>query len=278
MTKKYKEYNFILDNPVADKEILIALLAHAGFEGFVETPEGFLAYTYDDILLDEVLSGLPIAYKVTIKEVPEKNWNETWEKQIKPLIIDEHVYIRTSFHPQKEYPVTITIDPKMSFGTGHHETTYLMIKQLLQMDLQDKSVIDMGSGTGVLAILADKLGAKPIFAIDNDKWAFQNALENFNTNDTPQIKTFLGDATILKELPAVDVFLANINRNILLRDMARYVKHIKPNGQLIISGFYQSDVPLLLEEGKKNGMVFESMEIKNDWTSLKFKKTHQDVN
>lgn len=266
----YKEFKFVLEQPDEHREILIALLSQAGFEGFVETHDGFLAYTNQDLLPELILASLNIPYQYTTKTVVEQNWNKTWEQQIKPLIIDDQIYIKTSFHPEKNYPYIITIDPKMSFGTGHHETTYLMILQMLNMNFKDKSVIDMGAGTGVLSILAEMLGATEIYAIDNDKWAYENMLENFEKNHTEQIKAFHGDAQTLKQLPTVDIFLANINRNILLNDLSAYVERLKPNGQLVLSGFYTEDIPLLVEAAEQNGMVFESQMQKNNWTSLKF--------
>ena len=267
----YKEFKFVLEQPDATREILIALLSQAGFEGFVETDEGFLAYTNQDLLPEQILTSLDIPYQYTTKTVVAQNWNKTWEQQIKPLIIDNQIYIKTSFHPEKHYPYIITIDPKMSFGTGHHETTYLMIRQMLNMDFTGKSVVDMGAGTGVLSILAEMLGATEIYAIDNDKWAYENMLENFEKNNTSQIKAFHGDAQILTQLPPVDIFLANINRNILLNDLAAYNQRLKPDGQLVLSGFYTEDMPLLVEAAEQNGMVFEGQMQKNNWVSLKFK-------
>ncbi len=270
--KTYKEYHFVLNDTENQRDIFIALLSQAGFEGFVETDKGFLAYTDSDIPPEAVLNHLNFNYEVSVKDVVEENWNKTWEQQIKPLIIDNQVYIKTSFHPDKDLPVVITIDPKMSFGTGHHETTYLMIKQMLSMDLLQKDVIDMGAGTGVLAILAKKMGANRIFAIDNDPWAYDNMLENFNKNKADGIKAYHGDAQTLSDLPQVDLFLANINRNILLNDLQFYVPKIKTSGVLLLSGFYEPDVPLLKSEALKHGMVFESKQVKNDWTGLKLIK------
>ena len=267
----YQEFKFVLEQPDKHSEILIALLSQAGFEGFVETDEGFLAYTNQDLTPEQILGSLDLSYQYTTKVIVEQNWNKTWEQHIKPLIIDEQIYIKTSFHPDKSFPYVITIDPKMSFGTGHHETTYLMIRQMLNIDFSGKSVIDMGAGTGVLSILSEMLGATEIYAIDNDKWAYENMLENFEKNYSTQIKAFHGDAQTLSQLPAVDVFLANINRNILLNDLAAYVRRIKPSGHLVLSGFYTEDIPLLIAAAKQNGMVFESKMQKNNWTSLKFK-------
>lgn len=268
---EYKEFNFKLEQP-GMRDIFIALLSEAGFKGFVETPEGFLAYASENIRPDEILAGVLIPYKFSVREVKNENWNKSWEQHIKPLIIDEQIYIRTSFHPQKEYPYVVTIDPKMSFGTGHHETTYLMIKQMMSMDFKNRSVIDMGAGTGVLSILSEYFGATEIYAIDIDEWAYENMLENFEKNNTKNIQTFFGGAEILEDLPTVDIFLANINRNILLEDMKAYTLHIKQGGHLIISGFYEEDVPLLDDAAKQNGMMFVNKIVKNNWTSLKFVK------
>jgi len=268
----YKVYHFKLQKPDDERNIFIALLSQAGFEGFVETPQGFSAYSNLTIQPDEILKNLAIPYEVTQETVIEENWNKTWEQQIKALVIEDKIYIKTSFHPQKNYPLTITIDPKMSFGTGHHETTFLMIKQLLKINLKNKSIIDMGAGTGVLSILAKKMGAGDIYAVDIDKWAYENMLENFELNKTFDIKSFKGSVEVLPALPQVDIFLANINLNILMEGMAYYVKNIKQGGLMILSGFYDQDIPVLLKEAEKYGMIFESKKTKNNWASLKLLK------
>jgi len=268
----YKVFKFTLQNPDNERDIFIALLSQAGFEGFVETPRGFSAYSNLSIQPDEVLKNLDIQYEVIMETVLEENWNKTWEQQIKPLVIDDKIYIKTSFHSQKDYPLTITIDPKMSFGTGHHETTFLMIKQLLEIDLKNKSIIDMGAGTGVLSILAKKLGAGNIYAVDIDKWAYENMLENFEQNQTVDIQSFKGSVEVLPDLSKVDIFLANINLNILMEGIGHYVKNIKLGGILILSGFYESDIPVLLKKAKKYGMVFESKKQKNNWSSIRLVK------
>jgi len=268
----YTEYKFIIEQPEIYREIFMAELSALGFEGFVETDEGFLAYTDNHILPDEVLAKYSIEYVYKTREVPEENWNASWEKQIKPLVIDEQIYIKTSFHPDKNYPLTVLIDPKMSFGTGHHETTWLMIKQLLDMQLQNKSLLDMGAGTGVLAIIARYYGAQPVYAVDNDKWAYNNMLENFEKNKVSDIKSFLGDAAILKKMIDFDIVLANINRNILLADMSKYIEKLHQGGYLVMSGFYEQDAEMIKAEANKNGMVFEKEMSKNDWMSIRFKK------
>ena len=271
----YKEYNFHLEQPESNRDIFIALLAQAGFEGFVETADGFLAYTNQALAPKSILQGVSISYHYEEKIVKEENWNKSWEAQIKPLIIADQIYIKTSFHPKKDYPFVITIDPKMSFGTGHHETTYLMIRHMLAMDFKNKSVIDMGSGTGVLSILSEQLGAHEIYAVDNDRWAYENMLENFENNQMHRIKAYYGAADTLKQLPAVDIFLANINRNILSRDIPAYVQNIKDGGDLVLSGFYTEDIPLIREVAEDCGMVFESEMVKNNWTGLRFIKSVQ---
>jgi len=268
----YRAYHFKIEDPDTFRDIFIARLADIGFEGFVETEEGFIAYSSFEKNPDKYLAEYTVNYSYTINIIAEQNWNILWEQQIQPLVIDNRVYIKTSFHPEKDYPTSITIDPKMSFGTGHHETTFLMIKQLLKLNLKDKSVLDMGAGTGVLSILSAQLGAQPIYAVDNDKWAYENMLENFKKNNTNKIKAFLGDASILKKFHTFDIILANINRNILLKDIPKYTKNLKMNGKLIISGFYTEDANMLLEKSKKNGMIFDNQLIKNNWISITMKK------
>ena len=267
----YKEFNFTLEEPKL-REIFIALLSQAGFEGFVETSEGFLAYTGQDLYPETILGAIEIPYSYTVREIKNENWNKTWEQQIKPLVIDDKIYIRTSFHPIKKFPYVVTIDPKMSFGTGHHETTFLMIKQMMSMNFKNKSVIDMGAGTGVLSILAEYFGATEIYAIDIDEWAYNNMLENFEKNNCQNIKSYFGGAEILKDLPAVDIFLANINLNILLQDFSAYASRVKNNGQLVMSGFYNNDIATLESVAKQYGMMFVNKITKNNWTSLKFEK------
>ncbi len=267
----YKEYNFKI-NQSEQRDIFIALLSQAGFEGFVETAEGFLAYTGQTLQIETILKRLNIPYSYTLRTVKNENWNKIWEQQIKALVIDEQIYIRTSFHPEKNYPYVVTIDPKMSFGTGHHETTYLMIKQMMTMDFDKKTVIDMGAGTGVLSILAEYFGATEIYAIDIDEWAYNNMLENFETNQNKYIKSYFGGAEKLKDLPAVDIILANINLNILVDDFSAYVRSLKASGQLLMSGFYNDDIPVLENMAKQNGMMFVNKLVKNNWASVLFVK------
>lgn len=266
----YTEYIFTFKNSDIYSEIFMAELAQLGFEAFEEKSDGFSAFSNKNIDFETYLKKYNQQYTVVLRKIPEENWNTSWEKHIQPLEIDDQIYIKTSFHPNKHFPIVVQIDPKMSFGTGHHETTYLMIKQLMLMDLNHKSLLDMGAGTGVLSIIAKHFGASPIFAVDHDKWAYENMLENFAKNKVPQIKSFLGDAHVLNAFPKFDVVLANINRNILLRDMNLYINKLHKNGVLIMSGFYTEDIPMIVVEASKFGMVFEGQIEKNNWVSLYF--------
>jgi len=272
-TKKiYYEYNFQVKNPEVFRDILIAVLAESDFEGFTETSEGFLAYIDKKKDVEKILTDFQDFYDFTVKEILPQNWNKKWESIIQPLIIENQVYIRTSFHPEKNFPYIINIDPKMSFGTGHHETTELMIRQMLNMDFVGKTVIDIGAGTGVLSILAEQLGAQKIFAVDIDEWSFDNMKENFEKNLTEKIEAFWGDATFLKEFPKADIVLANINLNVLLDDFDYYNEALKNGGKLLMSGFLSEDIPILKKQAKKYGMKFEKVLSKNDWQSMLFSK------
>ncbi len=268
----YIEYRFEINPVDAFREILMAELSYCGFEGFVETETGFLAYANQEPDFEDVFKKYDVKVKLSKKNLKEENWNASWEKHIKELIIDDYIYIRTSFHPEREYPVSITIDPKMSFGTGHHETTYLMIKQMMRLNLKHKNILDMGAGTGVLAILAERFGATEIIAIDNDKWSYENMIENFEKNNCSRVRAFFGNAETLSDFKQFDVILANINRNILLDDMKHYIEHLKPKGILVMSGFYSKDIPLIKTSAENLGMKFEDHLEKNNWISVKFTK------
>lgn len=263
---KYEEY-------LAD--ILSASLADMGFESFVSIDEGLEAYIqkdkfYEDDLqemLDEFPFNVTISYK--LDEIETVNWNEEWEKNFfEPIVIGEECVIHSTFH--KEFPrlkYDIVIDPKMAFGTGHHETTSLVISEILKMDLIDKNVLDMGCGTAVLAILASMRGAEELTAIDIDDWCVENSLENLEKNGIFNVKVELGGAELL-EGRRFDVVIANINRNILLQDMNLYVDCLPKEGKLFMSGFYTEDIPVLMEKANSLGMKLISQNSKNNWAVI----------
>ncbi|GAB6011510.1 50S ribosomal protein L11 methyltransferase [Viscerimonas tarda] len=257
--------------------ILSASVAEIGFESFVETEEGTTAYiaeeTFEEEALKEALGNLPIEADITYTRelIEDKDWNEEWEKNyFKPLIIDKRCIIQSTFHNEPAvYDYNIIIDPKMAFGTGHHQTTELIIRELLDMDLNNKSVLDMGCGTAILAILASMRGANPILAIDIDQWAYDNAIENLQLNDISNIEVKIGGAELLGN-QTFDIILANINRNILLNDIPKYAAALNKGGELYMSGFYVEDIPAIQQACEENGLKFIHNTQKDNWTAVKF--------
>ncbi|TDY07683.1 50S ribosomal protein L11 methyltransferase [Meridianimaribacter flavus] len=256
-------------------EILIAELGYAGFESFVETEEGVTAYIqkeeWSETILDDIqiLNSDEFEISFSFEDIEQTNWNEEWEKNFTPIVVDEKCSVRAPFHDKPNTEYDIIIEPKMSFGTGHHETTHMMIQYILNNDFKDKSVLDMGCGTGVLAILAEMKGAKPIDAIDYDNWCYLNSLENVERNNCEHITVLEGDASLLVD-KHYDVIIANINRNILLNDLDKYVACLNKNGMLLLSGFYKDDIPVLEAECNKHMLkLVETLE-KNHWVALKF--------
>ncbi|MFH0864731.1 MAG: 50S ribosomal protein L11 methyltransferase [Bacteroidota bacterium] len=275
---KYIEFNFTITPKETGNEILAAMLADIGFESFIETDMGLLAYistskfSSGDVEKLGILHNKEFSVKYEYKSIPDKNWNEEWESSYSPVAVAGKCCVRAPFHPANTHcKYDIIIEPKMSFGTAHHETTHLMIEQLLQMDVTGKSVLDMGCGTSVLAILAAKMGASTVTAIDIDEWAFNNSVENIASNLVNDIvRIFQGDAGLISETH--DVILANINRNILMRDIPKYISHLNKAGILLLSGFYDADVPVISDRVESDGMKFISKKNKNNWIVLKFKK------
>ena len=252
--KSYLVLDFSI-TPAEGRDIVLAALADEGFDSFEETEKGLKAYIADDewqpdTIVDSFIWQLPdyqISY--TTEKLEQINWNEEWERHYDPILVDGEVYIYAPFHPKKEVKYALEIVPKMSFGTGHHHTTRLMLRSMLSMALAGKSVLDMGTGTGVLAIMAEKLGANPVRAIDNYEWAVENTRENIQRNDCKHISTALGDASaLLKEGQHYNAILANINRNVLLEDMATYVEHLTSGGHLLMSGFFKKDASLIEQQ------------------------------
>jgi len=258
-------------------EILIAQLGFAGFESFVENEDGVTAYIQENDWNSEILNEIQILnsdeFKISYKEevIEQTNWNSEWEKNFNPIQVDDLVSIRAPFHENPNLKYDIVIEPKMSFGTGHHETTHMMVQQLLQLDLTNKKTLDMGCGTGILAIFAEMKGAQPIDAIDIDTWCYENSIENVERNNCKQISVFEGDASLLAD-KKYDVIIANINRNILLNDMNTYMKCLNEEGIILFSGFYKEDIPIINAEVSKFGLTLDTVIERNNWVSLKYLK------
>lgn len=260
------------------KDMFMELLGEIGFDSFMDTDEGFEAYCQEPALneteLDEILNMEQFANIKFLKKelIPDQDWNATWEASYEPVIINESCRIRAPFHQvEGSYKYDLVIEPKMSFGTAHHETTSQIIELMLQSDFSGLNLLDMGSGTGVLAILAKKLGSATTVAIDNDEWAYRNALDNIRLNDENDIVVELGDANSLNDRQ-FDVILANINRNILLRDMKEYVKCLVDGGKIFFSGFYEEDLKLIAKEAERLGLKYVNHLTKNNWTAAIFVK------
>ena len=271
----YIGYNFKVEPLQPGSEILIAELGYAGFESFVENEFGVVAYIQKNewnvnILEDiQILKSDEFEISFTFEDIEQTNWNEEWEKNFNPIVVDDLVTVRAPFHEKPNTKYDLIIEPKMSFGTGHHETTHMMIQHILKNDFKNKSVLDMGCGTGVLAILAEKVGASKLDAIDIDNWCYLNSLENVERNDCSNILVYEGDVSLLQN-QNYDYIIANINRNILLHDIPTYAKHLNKNGKLFLSGFYEEDLELITNTCSENGMVFKDKIIKNKWVAVKF--------
>ncbi len=277
MDLKYIGYTFIVEPKEPATEILIAQLGFAGFESFVENEDGVTAYIQENDWNNEILKDIQILnsdeFKFTIKEevIEQTNWNSEWEKNFTPIQVDDLVSIRAPFHKNPNLKYDIVIEPKMSFGTGHHETTHMMVQHLLNTDLTNKKVLDMGCGTGILAIFAEMKGAKPIDAIDIDNWCYENSLENVERNKCKHISVFEGDASLLIN-KKYDVIIANINRNILLNDMQSYMNCLNDDGVILFSGFYQEDIPIIDAEVSKYDFKIDTIIERNNWVALKYNK------
>jgi len=259
-------------------EIVMAELGQIGYESFVETDEGLLAYIIDEQfdaaqlqqLVDDYQSMTPIA--VEYQQLEPKNWNEEWEKNYQPIEVAGKIRVRASYHePNPTFQYEIVIDPKMSFGTGHHETTTLVMEQQLSLDHQGKSLLDVGSGTGILAILGEMLGATKLTAFDIEEWAYLNAVENAEMNGCKHITVFQGT---IEDCPhdTYDIVLANINRNILLREIPIYETFLKAGGTMMVSGFYEFDIADITQKAEEVGLKLVAQKTLNQWATLRFEK------
>ena len=277
---KYIEVIFTV-TPMSETacDIVAALTADLGFESFVASPDGTIGYVpaalYDEEAVGAALEEFPMpdtTVTFTSREMEDKNWNEEWEKNFfEPIVVDNRCVIHSTFH--KDYPEAlydIIINPQMAFGTGHHQTTRLIISYLLDIDLAGKTVLDMGCGTSILAILASMRGAKALTAIDIDEWCVNNSIDNFALNHIDNIKVFQGDASSLASEEPFDVIIANINRNILLADMQYYVARMNPGAEIYFSGFYESDLPLIQAEAERLGLRYLSHRVEKEWTAAQF--------
>lgn len=276
--QNYLEFNFKIKPLQPWNEILMAELIEIGFDSFTEEHDGILAYIPRD-LLDEtelkklnILNNPDIEVSYTFAEMPNINWNEEWEKNFSPINIEDQVSIRAEFHEPQNLPTEIIIQPKMSFGTGHHATTHLMIQQMLEMDFENKSVLDMGCGTSVLAIFAKMRGAGRTLAIDIDEWSVENSKENAARNHV-DFEVLLGTAELLGK-EKFDVILANINRNILISDISVYVENLNPNGELLLSGLCFFDVDDILEVCFAENLTLKKKIQREEWISLLLEKTN----
>ncbi len=273
---EYIELKCILPaEKIAFTELIMARLGEAGFESFSENEEGLLAYIpssqFDSAMLNNPMlwpEGVELEYTWAV--IPEENWNAVWESNFEPVTLASRCYIRAPFHPAlPEMEYEIVIEPKMSFGTAHHETTAQMIEYLIDLPVKGLSVLDMGCGTGVLAILAAMRGAEKVTAIDNDEWAYRNSFENVEKNKTTLIDVYLGDAALLKDLK-FNLIIANINRNILLNDMEAYCRSLTSGGTLLMSGFYTQDLPAITASAGSFGLKYMGHKERNNWVAACF--------
>ncbi|NAS11116.1 50S ribosomal protein L11 methyltransferase [Poritiphilus flavus] len=273
----YLEYRFHIVPREPATEILIAELGELGFESFVETPEGLLAYIseqdWTENLLDQVQIFANKDFSITHerREIPQENWNAVWEQSFEPIEVGDLCVVRAPFHEPRGVKYEIVIEPKMSFGTGHHETTYLILRLLIDLNCEGKTVLDMGCGTGVLAILAAMKGADTIDAVDIDSWSYENTLENSRRNGQERIAVYQGDVSVLEKGKEYSLILANINRNVLLTDIPAYTEHLTSGGLMVLSGFYTEDLPLISQCCEENGLRLDNTLQKNNWQAAVYR-------
>lgn len=264
----------------AETDILAALLGECGFESFVPDEAGLSAYVKKELLdeasIADTLSSYPFGceIKTSVELIPGQDWNSEWEKNyFKPIVFDGRCVVHSSFH--KDYPKAdydIVIDPRMAFGTGHHETTSMMIERLLGSKIEGSTLLDMGTGTGILAILAAMRGAKRVVGVEIDPPAYDNAVDNVKLNGTPQVGLRLGGAETVVEDGAFDYLVANINRNIILNDISIYARALKSGGHMFLSGFYVDDIPVIVDAANQHGLRHISTLEKKSWANICLQK------
>ena len=273
LNNSYIEIDFHI-SPLEGKDILLALLSSHQFDSFLETETGIKAYVRQDnwktINLDALTNNMPSNFVLShqIVEIPYENWNQKWESSFDPIVVGDYT-VRAPFHPQKTTANELIIEPKMSFGTGHHETTKLMMNTALQIDFEKKRVLDMGCGTGILGILASHLGAKGIMAVDIEPCCIENTIVNAKRNGCEQfLEARLGDVDVVSG--AYDLIFANINRNTLLRHISQYSQQLQHQGILLLSGFYIKDLDEITQKCLQNGLFLDSHTSLNDWVCAKY--------
>lgn len=275
---EYIEVNFEMSVIDPWRDLLADELGEIGFESFVETDKGLTAFVQADLFKEELIKNVDsfsneeLSISYTWQKIEDQNWNEEWEKNFEPILIEDKCAVRATFHElEQSFQYDILIDPKMSFGTGHHATTYLILEKLLQMDTSNQSVLDMGCGTGVLAILAKMKGAGKTLAIDIDEWAYNNTVENIAKNNVASIEVKQGDIDLV-EGEKFDLIIANINKNIILRHLSHYGEALESGGTLLTSGFYESDLNDVSEKAKESGLKYVSHKVRDSWTLGEFVK------
>jgi len=270
---EYLEIKFTLTE--AFRDIIVAELSGYGFDTFLETDQGFNTYTdkpdLDLTPIERVVEEYKDVCTITFETTtfPDKNWNEEWEKNFEPIVVDGKCLVRAPFHKlDQAYPLEILINPKMAFGTGHHATTYLMLQEIMRLNLGGKDVMDLGSGTGILAIAAVKLGAAKVWATDINEWSINNSQENFELNNCDDITLLCGQVDELEIPLQFDLVLANINRNVLLEEIPSYLPLMKPSANLILSGFFEEDEHLIIEVVNKCKLEVKRRDVRKNWTVL----------
>lgn len=272
----YLAYHFNVSPLQPGSEILIAIIADFGFDTFDYSDVGFIAYIKEELATNLNFTDLKFddfIYSIQIEKIKTINWNAEWEKNFNPVLVDDLLFIRAPFHEKNiSFKHEIVIMPKMSFGTGHHQTTRLVCKEMFSADFLNKRVLDMGCGTGILAILSKKLGAKEVIGIDIDEWSVENSIENCSVNKFPEIQIKLGNVDLLKNESSFDIILANINKNILKNDIQSYSQKLNTTGKLFISGFFTTDIKEINDVAKLSNLNLILSSNENEWAMMVFDK------